>query len=423
MDQRSSAGSVAERPPRLPDGFRILHVLDHSLPTHSGYSFRTISLLREQRRRGWYTAHLTTPKHTNPGPAYEEIDAFAFYRTPPVPPLLSRVPVVNELALIRATAKRIVEVAAIERPHVLHAHSPVLNALACLLAARTLRLPVVYEVRGFWEDAAVSHGTATEDGPRYRATRALETFALQRCDAVTAICQGLRQEMLKRGIADERITLIPNGVDIEEFPFGTPPDPKLRASLGLDGKVVLGFLGSYYAYEGLDLLLDALPGLLEKQSNVVALLVGGGPEENALKQQAQRLRLGDAVRFIGRVPHERIQDYYNLVTVFVYPRHRMRLTESVTPLKPLEAMAHGGIVLASDVGGHRELVRARDTGYLFRADDREDLTRTLLHLIANQQDWEPMRQRARKFVEQERSWAATTAGYPAAYARAMSAKH
>jgi len=227
--------------------------------------------------------------------------------------------------------------------------------------------------------------------------------------------------MLKRGIPKDHITLIPNGVDIEEFPVGGERDAALSASLGLDGKVVLGFLGSFYAYEGLDLLLSALPAIRDHQPNIVALLVGGGPSEDALKKQVRTLGLEEAVCFIGRVPHHLVQNYYDLVDIFVYPRHRMRLTETVTPLKPLEAMARGGIVLASDVGGHRELVSNGETGILFRADDADDLTRSVLRLVADQNQWRDMRVRARHFVETERTWMASAAGYDELYTRALRA--
>jgi len=404
---------------RLLRSLRVLHVLDHSLPMHSGYSFRSIALFREQRRLGWHTVHLTTPKHTAHGPEVEEVDGFAFYRTPSLS-RLGRLPIVGELALIQAVARRIEEVALRETPDILHAHSPVLTALACFMASRRLRLPVVYEVRGFWEDAAVSHGTATEGGPRYRITRALESFALRKSDAVATICEGLRSDMLGRGIGAEAIAVIPNGVDVDEFPFGAEADFQLRKSLGLQGKIVLGFLGSFYSYEGLDLLLAALPEVLKERSDVAVLLVGGGPAEAALREQCGQLGLDRVVRFVGRVPHDRIRDYYALVDVFVYPRHSMRLTETVTPLKPLEAMARGGIVLASDVGGHRELVRDGETGRFFRADDAHALSQAILELAANPRSWSLMRQRARSFVEAERTWARSVSGYRKAYARALS---
>lgn len=401
---------------------RILHVLDHSLPLHSGYSFRTLSLLREQRRRGWITAQLTTPKHTTAGPSPEEIEGFAFHRTPPLPPRLAGLPVLGEGALIRATARRIAEVATIEQPDILHAHSPVLNALAALWAGRRLGLPVVYEVRAFWEDAAVSHGTCTEASLRYRASRALETWALRRSDAVVAICEGLRRDILARGVPTERVAVVGNGIDVEEFPFGAEADPDLRAALGLDGKIVLGFLGSFYAYEGLDLLLSALPAVLQANPSVAALLVGGGQVEAALREEARDLGIEQAVRFVGRVPHASVQRYYDLVDIFVYPRHPMRLTETVTPLKPLEAMAQGGIVLASDVGGHRELVRHGETGYLFPAGRADALAAAVLRLIADRRDWPRVIRQGRLYAERERSWTATTAAYEEVYAGALAAR-
>jgi len=329
----------------------------------------------------------------------------------------------EEVALIRSVARRIEQIAAVERVDILHAHSPVLNALACLIAAKRLKLPVVYEVRGFWEDAAVSHGTATEGGARYRISRALETFALKRSDAVTTICQGLRTDMLGRGIPADKITVIPNGVDLTEFKFATAADPELKASLGLQGKIVLGFLGSFYSYEGLDVLISALPAVLQEKPNVAVLLVGGGPAEHALREQVRKLGLEQHVKFIGRVPHDRVQEYYALVDIFVYPRHSMRLTETVTPLKPLEAMARGGIVLVSDVGGHRELVRDFETGRFFHADDVQSLSSAIVELIEDQDNGVSMRTKARRFVESERGWAQSAARYREAYIQALRASN
>src|SRR5690606_29052867 len=135
---------------------------------------------------------------------------------------------------------------------------------------------------------------------------------------------------------------------------------------GLGGGRVLGFIGSFYGYEGLDLLLAAMPHVLTALPDARLLLVGGGPQEAALVQQARRLGLDSAVIFTGRVPHERVPAYSSLVDAFVFPRRSMRLTELVTPLKPLEAMAKSKLVLASDVGGHRELMEHGKTGWLFR---------------------------------------------------------
>ncbi|HVA11977.1 MAG TPA: TIGR04063 family PEP-CTERM/XrtA system glycosyltransferase [Stellaceae bacterium] len=398
---------------------KILHVFDHSVPLMSGYSMRSLALLAAQRRMGWKTVHLTTPKHSMAGPTFEEVDGHRFHRTAPVPAYLARLPGIGEAALIRATAKRVRWIASYEKPDIIHAHSPALNAIAATTAGRKLGIPVVYEVRAFWEDAAVGNGADTEGSWRYRATRALEDSAFRRADAIVAICEGLRADIAARGMPADKIAVVPNGVALDAFPYRRAPKEELRAQLGLGGKIVLGFLGSFYPYEGLDILLDAVALLRRERPDVALLLAGGGPAEEALKWQALRLGIDDAVTFVGRVPHRRVGDYYDLVDLFVYPRRALRLTETVTPLKPLEAMARGGVVLASDVGGHRELVRHGENGLLFPADDAKALARTLDAAIARRGQWPALGRAARDFVERERSWDRAAEGYLAAYSRAL----
>ncbi len=394
---------------------RVLHVLDHSIPLHSGYTFRTRSILQQQRALGWDTFHLTSPKQGAVTVPFEDVDGLRFYRTAPAAGLLARLPVLNQLAVIDRLAARLLEVAREVKPDVLHAHSPALNAIAALRVGRKLGIPVVYEIRAFWEDAAVDHGTSTEWGMRYRFTRAMETHALRRVDAATTICEGLRAEIVTRGIPAAKITVIPNAVDVGDFSVDGARDEALATELGLQGKSVLGFIGSFYAYEGLDVLLAALPAMLEKNPQIRVLLVGGGPQDQALKAQATRLGVAGKVIFTGRVPHDQVQRYYNLVDVLVYPRLKMRLTDLVTPLKPLEAMAQGRLLAASDVGGHRELIEDGKTGVLFGANDAQDLARKVLALLAEPARWPLLRAQGRRFVEDERTWAASVARYKGVY--------
>ena len=400
---------------------KILHVLDHSIPLHSGYTFRTLSLLREQAKLGWQTFHLTSPKHTAPSAAEETVDGWHFYRTP-VPSALTTLPGLAEVALMRLTGRRLLDVARQVQPDVLHAHSPVLNVLPALWVGRKLGIPVVYEVRAFWEDAAVDHGTTTEGSLRYRLTRGLETFALRRVDQVTTICEGLRSDIAARGIPTHNITVIPNAVDVAAFTFGVPADEALRQRLGLTGATVLGFAGSFYGYEGLHLLLEAARRMLPRHPDLRVLMVGGGPQDAALKAQVAEAGIADRVVFTGRVPHSEVQRYYELIDVLAYPRLPMRLTELVTPLKPLEAMAQGRIFVASDVGGHRELISDGQTGFLFRAGSAEALEHSLEDVLARRQHWQRIREQARRFVEVERTWANSVARYPQVYRQALAAR-
>ncbi|TFW29686.1 glycosyltransferase, exosortase A system-associated [Massilia arenosa] len=395
---------------------RVLHVLDHSIPLHSGYTFRTRAILRQQRALGWETFHITSTKQGASKDAHETVDGLCFYRTPASTSWKSKLPVLNQLAVIDALAARLLEVAQEVKPDIIHAHSPALNAIAALRVGRKLGIPVVYEIRAFWEDAAVDHGTSKEWGLRYRITRALETHAVRRANAVTTICEGLRGEIVAtRGIPADKVTVIPNAVDVEDFTVGGVRDEALARQLGLEGKQVLGFIGSFYAYEGLNVLLDALPAILKKQPDVRLLLVGGGVQDANLKQQAKDLGIADKVIFTGRVPHSEVQRYYDLVDVLVYPRLKMRLTDLVTPLKPLEAMAQGRILAASDVGGHHELIEDGKTGVLFRASDPAALADKVSALLADPGSWPALRVQGRAFVENERNWAASVARYKRVY--------
>ena len=396
---------------------KILHILDHSIPLHSGYTFRTRAILEHQRALGWETAQLTSAKHRGGGAAVEVTDGLRFYRTAARSGLVLGWPVINQWDVIRGLEERLCEVIEQERPDLLHAHSPSLNGVAAIRAGRRYGLPVVYECRAFWEDAAADHGTGAAWGLRYRLSRRLETWVFRHCDAVTCICDGLRTDILARGIPPAKVTVIPNGVDLAHFVYGLPRDQALAAQLGLGDQTVFGFLGSFYAYEGLSLALRALPRIIQDAPQIRLLLVGGGPQESELKRLVGELGLDPYLLFPGRVPHAQVQRYYSLVDVLLYPRLPMQLTELVTPLKPLEAMAQGTLVMASGVGGHRELIRDGDNGSLFPAGSAQALAVAVLDLLQRRPHWDSQRRRARNYVERERTWPLIVERYGSVYER------
>ena len=394
---------------------KILHVFDHSLPLHSGYTFRSRAILKQQHALGIETCHVTSPKHGNDQIEIEEIDGLKFYRSAPISGLMSKLPLLNQMAYIAPMVKRILEVIAIEKPDVIHAHSPALNGLAALKAGRKSGLPVVYEIRAFWEDAAVDHGTCKEDDLRYRLTRKMETHVVKNANAVTTICEGLRADLISRGFEESKFTVIANAVNIEQFNVITLQDKAnntdLAKSLELTDCDVLGFIGSFYAYEGLDLAITAMPAVLAKNPKARLLLVGGGPQEQHLKQQVILLGLEGKVIFTGRVPHSEVGKYYSLVDLLVYPRKTMRLTNLVTPLKPLEAMAQGKPVLASDVGGHKELISDNETGFLFKAGDSAELAGRMADLLADKNKLTSVLSNGRDYVENVRNWRNSVSNY------------
>ena len=394
---------------------KILHILDHSIPLHSGYTFRTRAILDQQRKMGWQTAHITSTKHIAESLDEETVDGFKFYRTRASNELLQKLPLLNQYEVVSTLSKRLGHVIELEKPDILHAHSPSLNGMAALKAGKRHKIPVVYECRAFWEDAAVDHGTSKEGGARYQLTRLLETRVFQQSDAVTTICDGLKNDIIARGVPAEKITVIPNAVDIGRFTMDVKPDPEKMAELDLEGKTVLGFIGSFYAYEGLVHLVRAMPNILKSAPDTRLLLVGGGPQEQEILEWVDRLNLHGVVKQTGRVPHDEVTDYYNLVDIFVYPRLNMRLTDLVTPLKPLEAMAQGKLVLASDVGGHRELIRDHHNGRLFSAGSIESLSAAVVDMMEHRDKWARLKINGRKYVEEERSWPASVSNYRKVY--------
>ncbi|MEG3091054.1 TIGR04063 family PEP-CTERM/XrtA system glycosyltransferase [Sphingomonas sp. PB1R3] len=398
---------------------RILHILDHGLPLQSGYSFRTRAILKAQGAEGHEVAAVTGPRQGAGAGGVETVDGLTFHRTPAAERTAPR-GALGELAGLAGHVRAIERAVAAFRPDILHAHSPVLDALAGLVVARRRRLPLVYEIRAFWEDAAVGNGTGVEGSVRYRATRALEGWACARADAVAVICEGLRGDLIARGLPADKIVVSPNGVDLTLFGQPAPRDEALARQWGLEnGAEVIGFIGSFYDYEGLDDLIAAMPRLVQARPRARLLLVGGGPMEAALRAQAERSPVADAIRFVGRVPHHEVERYYGLVDILAYPRKKMRLTDLVTPLKPLEAMAQRRLVAASDVGGHRELIEDGQTGTLFPPDDPAALADALADLLGNRDIWDARRDAGRAFVEKERNWASNIRRYEPVYQRLL----
>ena len=391
---------------------RVLHILDHSLPLHSGYTFRTRAILKSSQSAGIEVCGITGNRHLAQGPPVETVDGLTFHRTAT---RLISAPGIREWQEIEALRAGIERVAKEWRPDIIHAHSPALCGMAGLRAARRLGMPFVYEIRAFWEDAAVGNGTGSEGSIKYRLTRALENRVVAKADAVFTICNGLRDDLVSRGHDCNKIVLSPNGVDLTLF--GHPParDETLAASIGIGSGPVIGFIGSFYDYEGLDDLIAAMPALRKHHPNAQLLLVGGGPMDAALRAQAAASGVGEAIVFTSRVPHDEVERYYSLIDVLAYPRKKSRLTDLVTPLKPLEAMAQQRIVAASDVGGHRELIEDGVSGLLFPPDDPQAIAAALAGFVDAKERWPGMREAGRMHVAAKHDWSRNIDRYRAVY--------
>ena len=404
-----------------PAPLRILHILDHSLPVQSGYAFRSQAILQAQQKLGWQPSAITSPKHYESWqgePSDKElVGLIEYHRTPFIP--RGCLPIKKEVQIMAALARRLNALVCSERPDILHAHSPILNAIPALLLRRKTGIPVIYEMRSSWEDAAVDRRSYSQNSWKYRLARSLETWVCKRADHVAVLCEGLKTDLIARGVAVHHITPIPNGVDPDTFSAASP-NADLLSTWKLSGKKVVGFMGSFFRWEGLDLLIDAIARIADERRDIALLLVGGGEMEGELKEKIKRLHLETHVVMPGSVPQERIPGLYALVDVVAFPRYSTRLTEMVTPLKPLEAMAMGKAVVASDVGGHRELIQHGRTGLLFRAGDVSALTTELMRILNDSNLRQSLEREGMLWVRQARSWGTTTAGYAGIYEKVLS---
>ncbi|MGH9892623.1 MAG: glycosyltransferase, partial [bacterium] len=256
---------------------------------------------------------------------------------------------------------------------------------------------------------------------KYRAVWRLELGVMREARRLVTISQGIRDAIVQAGIDPGKIDIVPNGVDTGVF-VPRPPDMALAEALGLIGCFVVGFIGSLRRLEGLDLLLEAFQEVLYQLPGARLVIVGEGPERPRLEALARDAGLGDAVQCAGLVPHEDILQYYSVMDVLVYPRIDARINHTVTPLKPLEAMAMGKVCLTSDVGGLRELVEDGVTGLVFSCGDARDLAEKLMLLAADQGLRTRLADQGRNNVRKQREWSTTASRYHDIYDRALAGR-
>jgi PEP-CTERM/exosortase A-associated glycosyltransferase len=399
----------------------VLHVLDHSIPVLDGYSHRSRSLISAQKSFGWEPSVLTGPLHNldDPTAAEIDVDGVHYFRTPNENNFFWRAirrrrPFLREWAVVRLLTYRISALLQNHEFDVVHAHSPALCGLAAARASRAASLPFVYEIRSFWEDG-VDQSTASL---RYRLARGLETNVVKRSDAVVGIAKPILQDIAARGVPQARLFHVPNGVDAARF---TPRarDIELAATLGVSNTPTLGFIGTFFPWEGVAWLVRAARALHDSGVPFKLLVVGDGAEAGAVRAAIRECGAENYVSYLGRVPHHDVERYYSVMDVVVYPRHRLRITEAVTPLKPLEAMALGKAILGSGVGGIRELVDPGKTAILFEPDNIQDFCKEAADLLKNPSLREELGIRARKKACEEKDWKTVARLYEPAYATAI----
>ncbi|HEY5331472.1 MAG TPA: glycosyltransferase [Acidobacteriaceae bacterium] len=403
--------SVPETSPVAARGLRVLHILDICLPMLTGYTIRSRDIIHGERSLGMEPSVISSPVYNfrSPGAVDAVIDGISYKRTP-IDGVLGLAirkqwPVLKELAAIELLQNRIVKELRSAKYDVIHAHSPAICGIAGLRAAKKCGVPFVYEIRAFWEDAAVDQNRTGQKSMRYKASRGLEQHVVENADAVVAIAQPLLSDLRERGIPSEKLFYVPNGVDLERFK-PLVRDEALAAELGIGEEPVMGFIGSFYFFEGVSWLVRAAAELHRRGVRFKLLIAGHGEDTENLRKAIAAEDAAEYVLFVGKVDPSQIQRYYSLVDVMVYPRHSSRLTELVTPLKPLEALAQKKAVLGSNVGGIRELMNngEGDIGLLFHPDDVEDFCKQATLLFTDTEARERIAENGFQYALNERDW-------------------
>ncbi len=298
------------------------------------------------------------------------------------------------------------------RPDVLHAHSKHENAQVALMVGASMGLPVVYELRGFLEETWRTTG-GERDSDFYRWTRQAETLCMVKADAVVTLSSAMADDIAGRGVDPDKITVIPNAVSQR---FVTAAEhrgvTRVRHMLGIPAEdTVFGTVSTLNDYEGLDTVIAAMNQL--NDARLWLLIVGSGPARARLEELSRPL--GDRVCFTGQVPHAEVIDYFKAMDVFVLPRRATPVTQLVPPIKPIEAMAAGVPVLASDLAPLVEIVQPGRFGAVLPAQDPSAWAEEIGRLGYAPQEVRVLGAQAAEFVRRERTWTKAASRYAKVY--------
>jgi glycosyltransferase involved in cell wall biosynthesis len=406
---------------------RILHVLKSAAPERwSGFTIRTLQDLRAQRDAGLepiVVTQLGWPREVGVSEVPERVEFEGFEQR-----YLDRGPAYRPRSLppdvaIQDNAEAFAPVVRDVRPAILHVHSGYRGGelvLAALALRQRFGIPVVYEVRGLFEAVWSSDPRFSESAELYRRRLDLETRLLREVDGACVISEALLEDIVGRGIDRSKLTLIPNGIDPSALDRAER-DPALRARLGLDGRLVAGYLGNLDHWrEGIDVLLRALAALRSRgREDIGVLVVGEGTRRAELEALARELGLAGRAVFTGRVPHDQVAQYYSQMDLFVNPRVDERAARLITPLKPYEAMALGLPVLVSDLPALREIVDPPRRGAVAPPADVTALAAEIARLLDDPAERVRLGEAGRDWVRRERTWGANGPRYRAAYERIL----
>lgn len=409
--ERLTPPSAAARPH---PAVTALHYLTNSLPhTQSGYALRSQAVLKSQLAAGMRPWAVTRPGYPVtvgrlPRTDADVVDDITYERLLPwklEPYGLRRLE--QSAALLIAAARRV-------HPALLHTTTDFRNGLVVQAAAAELGLPWVYEVRGEPERTWLSRippalQAEAQHSEYYQLARSQEARVASQAGHVVALSEVSAQGLIARGVAPERITLVPNAVG-ENLLGRTYSRPDLRVRLGLPADAFLvGSVSAVVGYEGFDDLLRAVALLRSRGLNATAVIVGDGTAAPELQRLAAELRLSEHLIMPGRVPAADAWQWYAALDVFAVPRKDTLVCRSVTPIKPLAAQALGVPVVASDLPALREVTGG--VAVYHAPEDPEDLADAIQRAHAQRKE---LAVTGREFAA-TRTWSANAAKYRELY--------
>lgn len=407
---------------------RTLYVLHKSLPEASdGYAIRSHGLARALLDKGADFVFMTRPGfpydlelipgEAAVGPVVQVAENVPYHRL--ARPMRSDDPPTPAIHMIHASfnylweaSERLSDAILEHKPTCVVAASNLATALPAALAAHRHGLPFVYEVRGFWELTRESKEPGFLRTTTGQQEKYLESAIARSADHVITLTTPMKQELIARGVAPERITLCPNACDPDLFE-PRARDTSLAKHIALPPDVpVIGYVGSFNPYEGLEDLIETCAALRKEGLEFRVILVGSEPPDEAgrfpltdhLKRRAGENGLDEWLIMPGRVPQSEVGDWYSLIDVAPFPRKSLPVTQLVSPLKPLEALAMGKAVLVTDVGGMNEIVADQRTGLVIPSDERQALAASLRALITDAPLRERLGKDGRAWVQDNRTW-------------------
>ena len=304
----------------------------------------------------------------------------------------------------RQATEHLIQHAKLVKPSLIHSASNFVVGLAGARAAKALGIPSIYEIRGFWHLTQSTKRQGYESSDHYNLSEHFEIETAKQSDYVFTITQALKDILVEKGVQDSKIRVLPNAVDASRFKI-MKKDKDLEKDLGFKNKLVIGYIGSFVDYEGLDLLLEACALLKESHGGLFKLLlVGDGQVMQQLRRTVQFLQLEEHVVFTGRISHDEVQRYYSLIDIAPLPRKGLRVCELVSPLKPFEAMASGKVLITSSVQALAEIVDDGTTGLVFEKDNAKDLAAKLELVLLDADLRKKIGENANKWVLENHSW-------------------